>query len=74
MKANQKINLLPKGKVQHWLVSYHSDDMGGNIMEECDSKEEVFMLLVSLEADTDMNTVVVYPPNSNLTFEEFMAK
>jgi hypothetical protein len=73
MKSQQKVNLIPKGKVENWLVSYHSNDEGGNVLEECKTKEEVFMLLLALESDTDMNTVVVYPPKSNVTFDEFMS-
>jgi hypothetical protein len=73
-EMGRMVNLIPKGKVQKWLISYESLDEGGNVIEEMDSKEEVFMALLSLESEgTDMKTISVYPPNSNVTFEEFMA-
>lgn len=67
-----KVNLLPRGKVDKWTVSYF-DENGDNHIEDFDSKEDVFMQLIEMQEEYDMNTVVVYPPNSNVTYEELLA-
>jgi hypothetical protein len=75
MKPQQKINLIPKGKNENWLVSwFDSEGVLGEVSEEISDKESVFMKLLELQdSGVDMNTVSVYPPKSNVTFEEFMS-
>jgi hypothetical protein len=74
MKPQQKINLIPKGKNQKWLVSWTSVQVLGTVSDEFEDKESVFMKLLELQdSGVDMDTVLVYPPKSNVTFEEFMS-
>lgn len=69
-----RTSLLTKGKVDTFTLSYVDTD-GDVVVESVDDKEEVFMKLVDMknQGKISMETVVVYPPNSNLTQEEFMA-
>lgn len=69
-----KVNLLPKGKVQKWTLTFVTND-GKKESMEIDKKEDVFMELVTLNesGEVDMNSVAVFPPSSNVTYEELLA-
>lgn len=64
-------NLLPNGKFELWTVTWITNENGSMVMIEPYSKEEVIELLKELkDKGQDMNYVNVYPPKSNLTYEE----
>lgn len=66
-------DLLPCGKASYWTVSYinSNDNM---VMYEPESKLDVINCLKELKDEgQDMNYVNVYPPKSNLTYEEFIS-
>jgi RNAse (barnase) inhibitor barstar len=65
-------NLLPTGKFNHWTVSWITDR---NIMTmlEPDTKEGVMEILEGLKATgVSMGNVNVYPPQSNLNYNELL--
>ncbi|WP_090739347.1 hypothetical protein [Paenibacillus sp. Mc5Re-14] len=66
-----KSNLLPKGKLDKWILSYK--DVEGFVVLELDNKGEIFLELIAIrERGVNMDSVSVFPPRSNVTYAQFL--
>lgn len=65
-------NLLPTGKFGYWTVSWINNENYMTMLEP-NTKEEVLELLEDLKTrGQDMGNVNVFPPQSNLAYNELL--
>lgn len=67
-------DFVTKEKYEKWILLYKENEKSNSVVTEITEKEDVFMKLLELhKKNVKMSLVLIYPPKSNLNFDEFMS-